>query len=99
MQSFYVVTIMFSLFLIICGGLIWRFKMVDIIAGYDSTKVSDPQGLAKCVGSNVLLMGLSMLLSALVFNFVEIDKIYHIIGVFLIITLLVIRILISAKRF
>jgi len=41
----------------IIGVVIWQFQKVELIAGYDQLKVIDKEGLAKWVGSNLLIMG------------------------------------------
>ncbi|MEJ6951491.1 DUF3784 domain-containing protein [Natronospora cellulosivora (SeqCode)] len=48
--------------LLILGFLIWKFEIVDIIAGYDESKTKDKSGLAKWVGRNLLIMGALLLL-------------------------------------
>jgi hypothetical protein len=43
-------------FLLLMGVLIWKLNLVELIAGYDPNKTSDPQGLAKWVGLNIFVM-------------------------------------------
>jgi hypothetical protein len=46
-----------GLLLIGFGFLIWYFKIARVIAGYDATKVTDPDALAKWVGKCMMATG------------------------------------------
>ncbi len=54
----YVIFILIGVALAVLGAFIHRYKPVHIIAGYDPQKTTDPEGLAKWVGTNLILMGL-----------------------------------------
>jgi hypothetical protein len=53
----YVVFILIGVALAILGAFIHRYKLVQLIAGYDPKKTADPEGLARWAGTNLLLMG------------------------------------------
>nr|WP_304364462.1 DUF3784 domain-containing protein [Methanosarcina sp. KYL-1] len=55
----------YGTFLTLLGTAVWRFRLVDILAGYDEKKVSDKAGLAKWTGRNLVLMGLLILLNVI----------------------------------
>ncbi len=57
------VVVLVALHMLVIGYLIRYHGMVEIIAGYDPRKVTDKQGLARWVGANFLLMGVSGLFS------------------------------------
>ena len=59
--AFSLVAIFVGLLLLAVGYLIRFQQMIEIIAGYDPDKVTDKEGLAKWVGSNLFLMGLMCL--------------------------------------
>ena len=44
--------------LLVLGYLVSRYQLVDIIAGYDRSKVEDKGGLANMVGWNLMLIGI-----------------------------------------
>jgi len=46
-----------SLFFVGFGFLIWYFKIAGVIAGYDATKVTNPDALAKWVGKCMMVTG------------------------------------------
>lgn len=54
-----------GLSLVVVGFLIWKLRMVGIIAGYDEGTTKDKAGLARWLGMNLILMGVVVsLLSA-----------------------------------
>lgn len=59
------VFIFIGLFLILIGLIIWKLKIVWFIAGYDSERISDKNGLARWVGKNLILMGILVILIGL----------------------------------
>lgn len=59
MNIIYVVTILEGLLFLLLGYFIRYKQMVEIIAGYDPKKVVDREGLAKWVGSNLILLGIT----------------------------------------
>src|SRR5512146_2405108 len=51
---------------LIITGYLTRFRgYYTLIAGYDASRVSDPQGLARLVGGTVLALGFGFLLAAI----------------------------------
>ncbi len=57
----------------ILGVIIWKFKLVDIIAGYDKKKVHDKDGMARWVGINLILLSLMMVGLYFVFENVDVS--------------------------
>ncbi|MDF2674335.1 MAG: hypothetical protein K0R09_2603 [Clostridiales bacterium] len=94
------VFIFIGVFLILIGLIIWKLKIVRIIAGYDLEKVNDNDGLARWVGRNLVLMGmLIILLETIVIIFPNI-KINLIILAYLIIVIgISIVTIVGTKRF
>ncbi|MBM7853907.1 hypothetical protein JOC37_000272 [Desulfohalotomaculum tongense] len=63
------VQIIFSLtgiMMLFFGYFIWKHKMLSLLAGYDEGKVADKEGLAKYAGSNLILMGILILLISVI---------------------------------
>ncbi len=58
--------IIIGLFLVIMGGLVWRFKLLALIGGYDEDYVKDKKGLAKWLGINYILMGLLVIINSVI---------------------------------
>ncbi len=56
-----------SIPMFILGIIIWKFKVVEIIAGYDEKKVKDKDGMARWVGINLMI--LSIVMTGLYLNF------------------------------
>lgn len=55
--------------LIIIGVMLWKFKMVEILAGYKESSEVDKDILAKASGLSLLLLGFLLLLeSILIFS-------------------------------
>ncbi len=50
-----------SIPIFIIGLVIWKFKCVEIIAGYDENKVKDKDGMAKWVGSCLMITSIVMI--------------------------------------
>jgi len=59
---FIIIFICITFPLMLLGGIIYRGN-VELIAGYDPNKVTDKEGLAKWVGSNIIFLGLYTRLS------------------------------------
>lgn len=57
MWIFSIVSIVLGIFLIFLGGIIRRYKIVELLAGYEPNKVIDKEGLANWAGVNLILMG------------------------------------------
>jgi hypothetical protein len=53
-----VVLSLLSITLFGLGLIINKFQLVDILAGYDPSKVRDPPGLARFVGMNLMIAGI-----------------------------------------
>jgi hypothetical protein len=60
----YITFLCVGAFLIAAGLIVWVFKFVDIIAGYDPYKVIDREGLARWTGRNLVLMGTLIMIAA-----------------------------------
>jgi hypothetical protein len=57
MVAFVIMALIGSVFLLF-GFIVWRFKIAGVVAGYDSTLVKDPDGLAHWMGKCIMGMGL-----------------------------------------
>lgn len=53
-----VVTITAGLFLVIIGIVIWQFKLVGLFVSKQSGHEADRPGLARWIGSNLIIMGI-----------------------------------------
>ncbi len=99
MEIISLVTILIGLLFLLIGYLVRSKQMVEIIAGYDPNKVKDEKGLAKWVGSNLLLMGLlGLLIGGLGFIFPQINTIL-VIGFGVVIVILAIRTAFGCKKY
>lgn len=58
--------IIVGVFLTILGFLLYKYKMVEMLAGYDENKVTDKEGLAKWSGVNLILMGSTIVVVCLI---------------------------------
>lgn len=86
--------------LFIVGTLIYKYKMVDMIAGYDPRKVKDKDGLAKWVGGNLQGMGmLTLLITLLSLVFESMSMPVLTVSFLVIITILCINTAIGTKKF
>jgi hypothetical protein len=52
-----IITEFVTIFFIALGYLIKYRKRIDFIRGYDRNRVSDPAGLSRWVGNNLLILG------------------------------------------
>lgn len=52
-----VVFLITALVLMGLGGLVWKFKMVEILGSYDPRSCKDKDGLARWTGRNLLVAG------------------------------------------
>ncbi len=52
-----VVTVTAGLFLMIIGTLIWKFELIRLFGGRRTDKETDEAGLAKWIGSNLIIIG------------------------------------------
>lgn len=58
-----------GLTLIILGAILWKFKLVELLAGYKENSNVDKDFLAKVTGLSILLLGLLLLAeSVLIFK-------------------------------
>lgn len=57
MVAFVIMALIGSL-LLLFGFIVWRFKIAGVVAGYDSTLVKDPDGLARWMGKCIMGLGL-----------------------------------------
>ncbi|WIF95892.1 DUF3784 domain-containing protein [Caminicella sporogenes] len=61
-----------GIFNLLIGILLYKYNMVEMLAGYDKNKIIDKEGLAKWTGVNFILMGLAIIVISvigLVLNF------------------------------
>ncbi len=59
-----IVTVLIGVTCVAFGYLISKKQMLDMLAGYDPKKVTDKEGLARWVGTNLVLMGILAFFSA-----------------------------------
>lgn len=85
--------------LMIIGVMLYKFEMVELLAGYDKEKVADKTGLARWTGGNIFLMGFTVAAIASVFYFLNIQFEHTPIIYMAIILILVARILHGIKRY
>lgn len=62
-----------GLTLVILGSMLWKFKLVELLAGYKENSNVDKDHLAKVTGLSLLLLGL-LLLAESILIFKEIIK-------------------------
>ncbi|MFV0424772.1 MAG: DUF3784 domain-containing protein [Bacilli bacterium] len=74
----------------ILGIIIWRFKVVEIIAGYDEKKVTDKNGLARWVGLNLMIISIIMIGLYFIFDIYDLEN-----GLSILITILVFIVLLT----
>lgn len=87
-------------FLFIVGGLIWRYKILEIVPGYIEVTIKDKKGLAKWIGINYIIMGLLIVISSIVcLLFKQIDEIVSIIVFTFIISTFILVISLGGNRF
>lgn len=83
----------------ILGFVIWKFKVVEIIAGYDENKVTDKDGLARWVGIGLMLTSIAMIGSYFIlenFDFSNGLKILILVGV---LNILLLVMVLGTKRY
>ena len=80
----YMIFAFIGVFLSFMGVLIWKLNLVELIGGYDPKKTADPQGLAKWVGSNIMGMGMLIIIASIIGTVVN-GPLYYGIIVFIII--------------
>lgn len=76
--------------------MIWKKKLLELLAGYDENKVTDKNGLAKYAGSHLILMGFLILITSIIGAMLEksTSLIY-----FAIVVTISIKMAIGCKRF
>ncbi len=89
-----------AVLLMILGVVVWRWRLLSIVAGYDASKTRDREGLARWIGLHLILMGILTWILAMLPMLLEGFRpihalIAHIIAVFAI-SVLIIR---GTKRF
>ena len=83
-------------FLTALSGVVIYKGNVELIAGYDPNKVVDKEGLAKWVGSHIILMGIFILMLPILIYFIEVP----IIGLwFLVLSIIIVSTIIGSKKF
>jgi hypothetical protein len=99
--AIYIVEIFIGIFISFCGFVIWRYNKVEIISGYNASKIRDKHGLAKWEGSNLIIWGVLSILFAVTSAISDFYLNVHIsIFYFLLFyTLFAIRIVIGFKKF
>lgn len=97
--AFSLVTIFVGLLLLAIGYLIRFQQMVEIIAGYDPDKVTDKEGLAKWVGSNLFLMGLMCLFLGGLGLILPVSSTMQVPGFLAVIVILSVRTAIGCKKY
>ncbi|MCQ9209850.1 DUF3784 domain-containing protein [Granulicatella seriolae] len=61
----FLASLLSGLTLLFIGIIIWRFKLVNILAGYKSSETSNPNRLATLVGISLMLNGVVILVEAM----------------------------------
>ncbi|QVK16750.1 DUF3784 domain-containing protein [Mycoplasmatota bacterium] len=61
-----ILLIVIGSFLVIVGGLIWRYKILEIVPGYIEETIKDKKGLAKWIGINYIIMGLLIVINSII---------------------------------
>lgn len=74
----------------ILGIIIWRYKVIEIIAGYDEKKVTDKNGLARWVGLNLMIISIIMIGLYFIFDIYNLEN-----GIAIVITILVFIVLLT----
>lgn len=59
-----------GIFFIALGFLVWHFKLAGLLTAYDPKKIRDKAGFARWGGSNLMLLGLLLLLIQLLIGYV-----------------------------
>ncbi|WP_440956156.1 DUF3784 domain-containing protein [Methanosarcina sp. Mfa9] len=59
-----------GIFFVALGFLVWHFKLAGLLTAYDPKKIRDKAGFAKWGGSNIMLLGLLLLLIQLLVGYV-----------------------------
>lgn len=54
-----------GLLCVILGFLMWRYRMVELVAGYEPRRVRDPEGLARWIGINLIFLGILIIFDAI----------------------------------
>jgi hypothetical protein len=69
-----IITEFVTIFFIALGYLIKYRKRIDLIRGYDRNQVSDPAGLSRWVGNNLLILGgIGVIILIIEFLFTEFE--------------------------
>jgi hypothetical protein len=96
----YIIEIYAGVLLSLFGFVIWHYDLVDIISGYDANKTKDKHGLAKWVGSNLIIMGvLPILVSVINIFYIHLNVLYSGFSLALIIFVFSIRTAVGCKKF
>lgn len=97
MLGIFLITV--GVLLIILGILIWKKQMVSLLAGYDEKKVIDKQGLAKWVGSNMIIFGAIVVLLSFAIIFSKINTLILLFGIVVIILIMACLIALGCKKY
>lgn len=96
MSAINIIFIIIGSSLLLLGLLIFKFKMVEILADYDEKKVTDKNGLARWTGSNLILMGVVVIISSLVCEKADLNVVFFYIPIVILIT---VRIVIGNRKY
>lgn len=96
MLAINIIFIIIGVFFALLGFLVFKFKMIEILAGYDEKKVIDKDGLARWTGSNLILMGIGVVVSSVICDIADINSVFFFVSIVL---LIVMRIIIGNRRY
>lgn len=63
-----------GIFLVIVGGLVWYYKLLEITPGFSEENIKDRNGMAKWVGISYILMGFSFVFSSIIAKVYKISE-------------------------
>lgn len=99
MPEFLVAAVLIGVPVIVLGYILKRYKLVEVIAGYDEKKVVDKDGLANWVGGNLIWLGFISILLGVIPFFVRLSVIHMMIGYTAIMLFLLLRTITGTKKF
>lgn len=95
-----VITVLIGITCVAFGYLIGKKQMLEILAGHDPKKVTDKKGLARWVGTNLVLMGvLAFFSAALMAVFPQTRTVLLLVYALAAIPLLCVRIILGNRRY
>ncbi|KAA9349036.1 DUF3784 domain-containing protein [Larkinella humicola] len=63
-----------GVFFLFLGFMIWKFKIANVIAGYDENTIKDPDGLARWVGKCMMVTGVGAWVLGVIAYFYSSEK-------------------------